>query len=90
MVRRDPKAAETPQDIPPYYIATAPLYIGESQFARAHNLGDRVPVEHVERYGWADLVRSPDGYTSPSVPDQPHSEPATSTGQATTEGKGDA
>ena len=68
---------------PPYYIATEALFIGGNQFARAHNAGDRVPVDHVDRYGWADQVRPPDGY-------QPRNEPETDGGQATTEGKGDA
>ena len=85
MVRRDPKAAEQPQDIPPYYIAVEPLYIGGSQFARAHSPGDRVPVDHVETYGWQDSVRLPDGY---AAPDQPQSEPETSSGQATTSSDG--
>lgn len=79
-----PKPAE--QAAPPYYIATAPLFIDGNQFARAHNPGDRVPVDHVDRYGWADKVRPPDGYAQPA-PDQPRNEPETGTAQATTEGK---
>ena len=35
------------------YIATAPLFIG---YARAHNVGDVVPDENVERNGWQDGV----------------------------------
>ena len=69
---------------PPYYIATAPLFIGK--FGRAHNVGDLVPVEHVEAYGWADKVRLPDGYTTP---EPPPSEPETpDSGQATTSSEG--
>jgi hypothetical protein len=36
-----------------YVIATAPLFIG---YTRAHNPGDRVPAENVERNGWQDGV----------------------------------
>jgi hypothetical protein len=88
MVRRDPKPAVS-QDVPPYYIAEQPLYIG-GQFGRAHNPGDRVPPEHVERYDWAALVRPPDGYNAPPAPNQPTSEPETSasSGQATTSSEG--
>lgn len=72
---------------PPYYIAVEPLYLDGNQFARAHNVGDRVPADHVEEYGWADKVRHPD---EPAATDQPHNEPETAIGQATTDGKGDA
>lgn len=34
-------------------IATRPLFIGR---ARAHNPGDEVPAENVEKHGWADGV----------------------------------
>lgn len=37
------------------YVATEPLFIGT---ARAHNPGDVVPAENVERYGWQDQVAS--------------------------------
>ncbi|HXH77159.1 hypothetical protein [Nocardioides sp.] len=37
----------------PTFIATEPLFIGT---ARAHNAGDRVPAENVERHGWQDQV----------------------------------
>lgn len=83
--RRDAKPSPAPASAaPPYYIAEQPLYIG-GQFGRAFNPGDRVPVEHVQQYGWQDKVRLPDGY----APDQPPSEPETpDRGQATTsEGK---
>lgn len=35
------------------YIATEPLFVGT---ARAHNVGDEVPAENVERNGWKDSV----------------------------------
>lgn len=35
------------------YIATEPLFVGT---ARAHNPGDVVPAENVERNGWEDKV----------------------------------
>lgn len=35
------------------YIATEPLYVGT---ARAHNVGDVVPADNVERHGWQDSV----------------------------------
>ena len=35
------------------YIATEPLYVGT---ARAHNPGDVVPAENVERNGWQNKV----------------------------------
>jgi hypothetical protein len=35
------------------YIATEPLYVGT---ARAHNPGDVVPADNVERHGWQDGV----------------------------------
>lgn len=84
--RRDSKSPTAPA-APPYYIATAALYLDGSQFSRAHNAGDRVPAEHVERYGWADLVRPPDGYTA--TPNHTPSEPETTTGQATSSKEGD-
>jgi hypothetical protein len=34
-------------------IALEPLFIGT---ARAHNTGDRVPAENVERFGWQQQV----------------------------------
>lgn len=79
--RRDAKPSPATAPVaPPYYIATAPLYIG-GKFGRAFNPGDRVPPEHVEQYGWQAKVRLPDGYT----PDQPQGEPETPDGgQATT------
>jgi len=65
---------------PPYYIATRPLFI-DDQFSRAFNVGDRVPAEHVEKYGWADKVR-------PAA--APQIEPETAPGQATSSKEGDA
>jgi hypothetical protein len=81
--RKSPPTATPAPAAPPYYIATAPLFIGGSQFARAHNVGDRVPAEHVEEHGWANLVCPPDGYEAPAAPPQPSNEPETAPGQAT-------
>lgn len=80
---------------PPYYIATRPLYIGGNPFARAHQAGDRVPVEHVDLYGWQHGVRPPDGWETPAPPSKPSSKPTTSepesgSGQATSTKEGDA
>lgn len=36
-----------------YVVATAPLFI---DYTRAHNPGDLVPAENVDRNGWADGV----------------------------------
>lgn len=85
--RRDAKPSSTSAPAPaapPYYIATAPLFIGK--FGRAHNPGDQVLAEHVDRYGWQHLVRPPDGYT---LPDKTPSEPETGTGQATSSKEGE-
>jgi len=54
----------------PYYVADEPLYIDG---VRAHSPGDRVPLGHVERYGWAGKVHAP----TPQAP-----KPATAPGQA--------
>ncbi|WP_031165952.1 hypothetical protein [Streptosporangium roseum] len=70
--------------VPPYYIALQPLFLGD-QFSRAHNVGDHVPADHVEAYGWADKVRHPND-PSPQQPAAPHTEPETTPGQATKEG----
>ncbi len=37
-----------------YVVAIAPLFVGS---APAHQPGDRVPAENVERNGWQDKVR---------------------------------
>lgn len=37
-------------------IATAPLYVGGFL---AHNVGDEVPADNVERNGWQDSVAKP-------------------------------
>ena len=81
------KTAANDAPAPPYYIATAPLFIG-GQFGRAHNVGDRVSPERVAKYGWADLVRLPDGY-EPAPSQQPHSVPESpDSGQATSSKEG--
>ena len=87
MAARPNKAAE--QAPPPYYIAVEPLFIDGNQFNRAHNVGDRVPADHVETYGWADKVRHPDD-TPKQPPAAARNEPETPTGQAANEEKGDA
>ncbi|GAA3251675.1 hypothetical protein [Nonomuraea helvata] len=71
-----PAAEQEKSDRPPYYIATAALYIGA---ARAHIPGDQVLPAHVDRFGWADKVRPPDD--PPAVPSD---QPATDEGQAAT------
>jgi hypothetical protein len=35
------------------YVATEPLFIGVT---RAHNPGDEVPAENVQKWGWHDQV----------------------------------
>lgn len=70
---------------PPYYIADQALDI---DYVRAFNPGDQVPVGHIDKYGWADMVHAPE---SPAVErNQQTTEPETASGQASTEGKGDA
>jgi hypothetical protein len=61
--RRAPEPAPEPAP-PPFWVADRPLPVademgGETVPARAFNPGDRVPHEHVERYGWADYVHDP-------------------------------
>ncbi|GAA3027231.1 hypothetical protein [Streptosporangium longisporum] len=70
-------AALTGDAAPPYYIAARALFV-DNQFGRAFNPGDRVPAEHVERFGWTDHVVRPDLAGADLV-----NEPATTTGQAT-------
>jgi hypothetical protein len=83
--RRDPKPAPPPH--PPYYVADQALFI---EHVRAFNAGDRVPVEHVERYGWADKVHHPDGPQQLTPEPPPEPEQKTNAGQATTKKEGDA
>ncbi|MFI7468135.1 hypothetical protein [Nonomuraea sp. NPDC049646] len=89
------QAAQKPTAPPPYYIAVEPLFIDGNQFARAHNPGDMVPADHVDRFGWHANVRPPDGYETADQPADGKdagnpSEPETPEGQATTTGKGEA
>lgn len=72
--------AETP---PAYYIADQALFI---DFVRAFNPGDQVPVGHIEKYGWADLVHAPES----AAKQDKQTEPETAEGQATTHKEGDA
>lgn len=84
--RKSPTTTPVPAPAePPYYIATAPLFIGD-QFGRAFNPGDRVPAQHVATYGWQNLVRPPDGWepAPPQTPDKPDAKD----GQATTSSEG--
>lgn len=66
--------AQSVKDVtpPPYYIADQALFI---DYARAFNPGDQVPVEHVEKYDWHDVVHAPE---------TPTNEPDSRTGQAPT------
>jgi len=62
---------------PAFWIADRPLPVAgemgaEAMHARAFNEGDRVPHEHVERYGWQDHVHAPD---APAAPDKPGGTP---------------
>ena len=49
------------------YIATEPLYVGA---ARAHNVGDEVPADNVERNGWQDSVVGPDTKAAKAAADR--------------------
>jgi hypothetical protein len=55
-----------------YAIAREPLYIVNPEAAaapvRAFNPGDRVPSEHVDRFGWHALVDLPEWATAPPAP----------------------
>lgn len=77
------------EQAPPYFIAAEPLFIDGNQFNRAHNPGDRVPADHVEKYGWADKVRHPNDAPQQS-PAVAHNEPESEPGQAASSKKGDA
>jgi len=45
---------------PQFYVAETDLFVtGEGFPARAFNAGDRVPAEHVERFGWHGQVSAP-------------------------------
>lgn len=80
---QDKRPADEQAPRPPYYIADQALNI---EHVRAFNVGDMVPAEHVEKFGWADLVHAPESATER---DQQTTEPAAES-QATTERKGDA
>ncbi len=41
-------------EAPKYVVAKDELFVGG---VRAHNVGDLVPVDNVERNGWADKVK---------------------------------
>lgn len=57
-------APELPEQ--PWYIAQVPLPVGAEMGAtaalpaRAFNPGDRVPAEHVQRFGWHAYVAAPE------------------------------
>lgn len=78
------------EQAPPYFIAAEPLFIDGNQFNRAHNPGDRVPADHVEKYGWADKVRHPNDDAPQQSPAVAHNEPESEPGQAASSKKGDA
>jgi hypothetical protein len=59
---------------PPFWVALVPLPVGtemggEAMHARAFNPGDRVPPDHVERFGWQQYVEAPPGdWAQPAAP----------------------
>jgi hypothetical protein len=70
--RRAGKAADGPPDPPAYYVAARALPVGTEMGAAtlpvvAFQPGDRVPAEHVERYGWQAYVRAPDDPPPPAA-----------------------
>jgi hypothetical protein len=73
--RKPEPDSNTPQ-APPFWIADLPLPVGpemgaEAMPVRAFNPGDRVPAEHVERYGWQPYVHAPDGDWAVPAPAEP-------------------
>jgi len=72
------QAAKQPP--PPFWIASRPLPVAdemglEAMHARAFNEGDRVPHEHVERFGWQDYVHHPDAGARQDTAGNPGGEP---------------
>lgn len=72
-----------PAPAPYFYIAQRPLYLhgdggmGVVAFAE----GDRVPPEHVERFGWHDYVTDPFAAQQPAVSEgELHTAPLASPG----------
>lgn len=85
MARQTSRAQQAPEPepvvAPPFWVADRPLPVGTEMGdaalpARAFNPGDRVPVEHVDRYGWREYVHAPDGDWPPPEP-APESVPQT-------------
>jgi hypothetical protein len=61
---------------PPFWIADRVLPVGsemgDGMPARAFSPGDRVPAEHVDRFGWQEFVSAPDGdWPLAEIPEQP-------------------
>jgi hypothetical protein len=72
---------------PPFWIADVALPVAdemgsESMPARAFNPGDRVPAEHVERFGWQAHVHAPPGDWQPPDPGPPPEANPSETGPA--------
>lgn len=73
-------AVEPPTPEPPFWIADRSLPVGLEMgdggpHARAFAEGDRVPDEHVQRFGWQDYVHAPPGEWPP--PDTTPPDPVT-------------
>lgn len=77
---------------PPFWIADRVLPVGTEMgagYARAFSPGDRVPVEHVEKYGWQDYVSAPEGdWPTPEIPEQAEPTSAAATPGGTPEASG--
>lgn len=60
VVQEKPKKDDPLPELPQagHMLADEPLFVDG---VRAFNPGDRVPVEHVARFGWHHKVRNPDG-----------------------------
>jgi hypothetical protein len=66
------EAPEELEPVPPFWIADVPLPVGAEMGGaampvRAFNPGDRVPADHVDRYGWRPYVSPPPGDWPPPV-----------------------
>lgn len=72
--------ADAALSVPPFYIATADLFIGSNDSGAmpvaAFRKGDRVHPAQVEQQGWQDQVELPDGYAPPGEDDPADDEPS--------------